>query len=238
VGQPGSDAATNVQNAVKLAVHPRVEIGGVVCLFGTHVLTGTRAKKTTDFGMDAITTVGATATIARLGRTLTVHNVNLARHQGYLARNGGAAKRRRDLQVQPAFDTSGIVSVTEFPGQNLTPIVDAACRDAAKVVVIRAFGSGDVSKAHQSSLEVLKEAGIPVVVGTQIPNGNAHQTANRPGRRVRRRGLGVAAHDMSHEAMTAKLGWLLGQGIEGEDLRQMMTRDLRGEITITTDLRW
>ena len=50
-GVPGSDALTNLQNAIRVAVWQR-EAGplkGVMAVFGSHIITGTRVKKDTEF---------------------------------------------------------------------------------------------------------------------------------------------------------------------------------------------
>jgi L-asparaginase/Glu-tRNA(Gln) amidotransferase subunit D len=55
---------------------------------------------------------------------------------------------------------------------------------------------------------------------------------NDPGRLALELGA-IPAWDMSIEAMTVKLGWLLGRGFKYENIRWEMTRSFRGEIDLT-----
>ncbi|MBK7031294.1 MAG: L-asparaginase 1, partial [Bacteroidales bacterium] len=42
----------------------------------------------------------------------------------------------------------------------------------------------------------------------------------------------VGGYDITTEAATAKLMYLLGQGYRGDELRQLLQTPLRGELTI------
>ncbi|HEV7722856.1 MAG TPA: asparaginase domain-containing protein [Iamia sp.] len=242
IGGPSSDALANVENAVRVCVYPYQEIGGVVCLFGSRLITGTRVKKSSDFDIDAFA-ASPTGTLGRLGRFLDVDRGNLARHQGYLGGDSGLGISQATLQVVPDFDLTGVLSLTEFPGLDpdlLRRIVDAAQAEGPGLrgVVLRAFGAGDVGRRRRPLLERLRALDVPVVVTTQVPTGTATLDVNRPGKEVRDLGLGVAAHDMSIESITTKLGWLIAQGHGSAEIRRLMAADLRGEIQAKPNVRW
>lgn len=88
--QPGSDALINVENAVRIASYPSqyATIGGVVVVFGSHLITGVRAKKSTEFDLDAFQTFSS-GSLGRIGRILDLNDGNLGRHQDYLSRDPG-----------------------------------------------------------------------------------------------------------------------------------------------------
>jgi L-asparaginase/Glu-tRNA(Gln) amidotransferase subunit D len=48
--------------------------------------------------------------------------------------------------------------------------------------------------------------------------------------------LAIPAYDMSIEAMTTKLGWLLAQNMDYESIKIKMLEDLHGEIYIGSEL--
>ena len=54
-GMPGSDGLTNLENALRVAVWKREKnpIKGVMAVFGSHIITGCRVKKDTEFDYDA-----------------------------------------------------------------------------------------------------------------------------------------------------------------------------------------
>lgn len=240
---PSSDALMNLENAIRIAAYPYAELGGVVCVFGSHLITGVRAKKSTEFDIDAFQSF-TSASIGRLGRVLDLNAANLARHQSYLkGEEWVPAITARDLVVKEDFAMEGLVSLNEFPGLSndaLTNMIDgwASTADAPLGVVFRAFGAGDVSDDRHGFLRHLKERRIPIVVTTQAPNGKSTFTVNDPGLKIKREKLAIPAHDMSIEAMTTKLGWLLAQNLPYEEINRLMTVDMHGEINVVADSRW
>ena len=105
-----------------------------------------------------------------------------------------------------------------------------------KGFVIRAFGAGDLSERFLPVLRYLKDQEVPVVVTTQAPNGNATLQVNEPGQKLAAEELVIPAYDMSHEAMVAKLAWLLAKKqddrLRFDDFSEAMTEDIRGEINV------
>jgi L-asparaginase len=241
---PGSDALINVENAVRIASYPRqyATISGVVVVFGSHLITGVRAKKSTEFDLDAFQTFSA-GSLGRIGRILDLNEANLARHQGYLSKERPVAIRSSELVFNPKFQMAGIASYTEFPGLTSESLIAAAKAWKAggqplQGVVFRSFGAGDVSKYRWPYLQYLKDREIPIVITTQAPNGKATLTVNKPGEHIEENALGIPAHDMSIESMTVKMGWLIAQGKTYAEIRELMVKDLRGEINITRELSW
>ncbi len=242
--QPGSDALINIENAVRIASYPSqyATIGGVVVVFGSHLITGVRAKKSTEFDLDAFQTFSS-ASLGRIGRILDLNDGNLGRHQDYLSRDQALALKASDLVFQPNFAMEGILSLTEFPGLSDERLMSAVRHwDKAgmplKGVVLRSFGAGDVSEHRLGFLKLLKKKKIPVVLTTQAPNGKATLTVNKPGEYIEEHSLGIPAHDMSIESITTKLGWLIAQDKDYEQIKSLMVKDLRGEINVTRELSW
>lgn len=232
---PGSDAKTNLENAIRVATWTKHEINGVVVVFGSHIISGPRVKKSTEFDYDAFISFN-TGSIGRIGRIIDINEVNLAKHNSYLSTPMyPLAKTKSRLKVENRFITS-IVSLTEFPGMSVHIFRNLVDTLQTKGFILRAFGAGDASTHLQEGLKFLKEEQIPIVITTQAPNGNANLQVNEPGQYIKEHDLGIPAYDMGIEAQTAKLAWLLGkirdQELTYKGLMKQMTVDMRGEVKV------
>ena len=240
-GLPGTDALTNLENALRVAVWERSDeaIQGVMAVFGSFIITGTRVKKDTEFDYDAFKSFGVGA-IGRIGRIININDTNLAKHRSYL-KSGRfpTAVRQRDLIVQNDFDMN-IASLTEFPGMSEKFFATLVEHNNVRGFILRAFGAGDPSTTLRPAFEYLKSKGIPIVVTTQAPNGNSNFQVNEPGKWLRDNKRAIPAFDMSIEAQTTKLGWLLAKRAKGEMTYQAvceeMVNALRGEINVLWEI--
>jgi L-asparaginase len=234
-GNPGSDALMNLDNAIQIAVYPYKDtpIKGVMAVFGSHIITGVRVKKSTEFDYDAFSTF-TSSSLGRIGRIISINEKNLQRHVSYLSKFSNPALSSKTLKVQNKFDTN-IASFTEFPGMSADFFETVVKVNNVKGIILRAFGAGDASKHLRKGFEFLKTMKIPIVVTTQAPNGNSNFQVNEPGQQLKELDLAIPAFDMSIESQTTKLAWLLGQGLDYELIKIKMIEDLRGEINVTRD---
>jgi L-asparaginase len=237
IGMPGSDAKTNLENAIRLAVWPHNSIQGVMAVFGSHIITGTRVKKDTEFDYDAFKSFNS-GSIGRIGRLIDINVDNLNAHMRYLSRaDYRTAQNKKTLRCEADFNTN-IVSLTEFPGVD-PEILRKLANNGVRGFIIRAFGAGDLSSSFRDVLKSLKEQQIPVVVTTQAPNGVASMQVNEPGQYLKEHDLAIPAYNMSIESQTTKLAWLLAKKDKGEITFPMLCRemvsDLRGEIQIVVE---
>lgn len=236
-GLPGADALTNLENALRLATWPRENdpIKGVVAVFGSHIITGARVKKDTEFDYDAFKSF-STASIGRIGRIINLSGPNLAKHVSYLSTGmWPEAKDAASLRCESEFDMR-IASLTEFPGMSSDIFMTLVERNDVQGIILRAFGAGDPCTRHRKAFEDLKGQKIPLVITTQAPNGNSNFQVNEPGQYLLQHDLAIPAFDMSIEAQTTKLGWLLAKKNQGEltyeQVCEQMVNDLRGEINV------
>ncbi|MCH9648431.1 MAG: asparaginase [Deltaproteobacteria bacterium] len=236
-GMPGTDAMTNLNNAMRVAVWPREKntIKGVLAVFGSHIITGTRVKKDTEFDYDAFKSF-STGSVGRIGRIININENNLLKHLSYLSTPlYPEARRATDLICENDFDMR-IVSLTEYPGMSPDIITSLVDNNDVKGIILRAFGAGDASTNLQACFEYLKSKEIPVVVTTQAPNGNSNFQVNEPGQYLKEHDLAIPAYDMSIEAQTTKLAWLLAKRNKGDltysQVCQEMVHDIRGEINV------
>jgi len=241
-GYPGSDAPMNLENSIRIAVYSKKRLFGVMVVFGSMIITGTRVKKTNEFSYDAFEAFNSPHTIARIGNTIRFNEIALEEHLKKF--EGGSAITQKMLKngVKSEFNTDCIASLTEFP--SLNPDIFNVLIDHANIkgFILRSYGAGDPNvvdpekqKSDRDNLnrvfEYLIEKEIPIVITTQAPNGKASMDINAPGECAKDKLNAIPAHDMSIESMTVKLAWLLGQGCSYNEIREQMLRSLRGEIT-------
>lgn len=143
-GFPGTDAVTNLENALRVATwQPQAgrdgQMEGVMAVFGSFIITGTRVKKDTEFDYDAFKSFQV-GSIGRIGRLIDINQANLRTHRSYLTTGRNArAYKRRDLVLENEFDMR-IASLTEFPGMNekfFSTLVETC---GVRGFVLRAFG--------------------------------------------------------------------------------------------------
>lgn len=240
IRMPGSDAQSNLENAIRVATWPSdTKPFGVVCVFGSHIITGTRVKKNTEFDYDAFTSFSS-GSLGRIGRIILFDKKNVQDHNSNHSKASyPIARRKEQLLCKNEFEQN-IVSLTEFPGMKPEMLKTLHKEYKVKGFIIRAFGAGDMSTSFIDVLEFLKDQNVPVVVTTQAPNGNANLEVNEPGQLLKRRDLVIPAYDMSIESQTAKLMWLLAQvkndEIKIDQLGSRFTEDLKGEVNVQWEL--
>jgi L-asparaginase len=235
LGYLGSDATTNLVNSLRLAVWGYHPIKGVMCVFGSKIITGTRVKKGTDFDYDPFSSF-STGALGQIGRFIKLDEAALDKHNAYLSKSKPLAIQSRVLSVKKDFDTKGIVSLTEFPGMSPDIFKSLVENNGAKAFILRAFGAGDASTHLLESFEYLKEKQIPILVTSQAPSGVASFQVNESGKMLKEKDLAIPAYDMSIESMTTKLAWLLAQKCSYEQIKTRMLEDLHGEINIRNEL--
>jgi len=234
-GYLGTDAVTNLVNSLRLAVWGYHPIKGVVCVFGSKIISGARIKKGTDFDYDPFQSF-ITGSLGQIGRFIRIDEDALNKHIAYLSKVKPLAIQSRVLSVKKDFDTASIVSLTEFPGMSADIFRILVKNNNTKAFIFRAFGAGDASTHLIEGFEYLKKNNIPIVVTTQAPNGIASFQVNDSGKMLKDKDLAIPAFDMSIESITTKLAWLLAQNFSYEQIKNKMLEDLHGEINIENEL--
>jgi L-asparaginase len=235
LGYLGSDATTNMVNALRLAVWNFHEVKGVMVVFGSRIISGVRAKKGTDFDYDPFSSF-QTGSLGQIGRFMKVDDAAMDKYISYLSKKNPPALHSSMLSIAPHFATEKIASLTEFPGMNSDLLVSLADSGNMNALILRSFGAGDPNQNLFAGLEYLKQKRIPVVVTTQAPGGVSNFQVNESGQYLKENNLAIPAYDMSIEAITVKLGWLLGQEVPYEQIHDRMLEDLHGEINVHIEL--
>ncbi len=227
-----SDALNNLLGSIKLIKrleHERargaLRSSGVFAVFGTRIISGARAKKVSSRDFDGFHTFNIQRDFGSVGQEIIVggdvlDEIDHSRLMPFLRGDQGEFSDR-------------VVSITCHPGMRsdlYEGLLDGeGC--GLEGVVLRAFGEGDPPSSFYSFLASCKDREIPVVATTQIAEGVSTMRTNQPGiKALEEFGL-VPAWDMSIEAMTTKLMWLLRfRNLGYQEVRRLMITNLHGEI--------
>ena len=242
-GYPGSDAKTNLENALRVATQKkRTDLAGVMAVFGSQIISGARVEKTTEFAFDAFRAF-FWGTLGKVGVNVEFNTEELNEHLSYL---NPKARSKSELDINADFSMDEIVVLNEFPGMTsdlLKMLVDSpmANEKSIKGIILRSTGAGDPNitkgdeqKSLRDGFEYLKEKQIPIIVSTQSPDGVASMEINDPGNYAKSLGA-IPAWDMSIEAATTKLAWLIAQKFPYKAIHSMMTQNFRGEVKATRE---
>ncbi len=223
--RPSSDAAFNLLCAARLAAEDLGEV--VTCMHhetgdtSCDVLRGTKVRKMHSSRRDAFKPINA----ARLG---AVHA------DGRVMWDSPADPREKGPVIAETGIEPNVALVTFHPGLTAKRF-EAMTHDAAGAV-IAGTGLGHVSDDLVPPIRKLVKDGKPVVMTTQCLNGRVGLRVYDKGRDLLAGGV-IPGEDMLPETALVKLMWVLGRTKEPEQVRELMTTDLAGEINpaITLD---
>lgn len=139
--------------------------------------------------------------------------------------------RSGPLKVHNQLDDAiGVIRL--FPGIRASWVKHALAAPGLKAAVLTTFGSGN-GPTDPAFLDALREArgrGIALVNVTQCVGGRVEQGRYETGRAFEAMGI-ISGHDMTVEAATMKLMFLLGQGFTGEELATRFVVPICGEMS-------
>ncbi|OGG04469.1 hypothetical protein A2W14_06755 [Candidatus Gottesmanbacteria bacterium RBG_16_37_8] len=211
-----SDAKINLVNACKVAT---MNLAEVCIVFGRAILRGNRAKKKSEVLLDAFWSPVA----------LPIGQVNL---EPIFINSHHKKTSNKKLIYQPKFNPN--VMVYEIiPGMNPKYLFNDT-DNGVEGIVLSALGAGNVPHLENSLIPYIKKTTslkIPVVVTTQCLEGSAQMEIYQSGAVGLEAGA-ISAKDMTHEAATVKLMWLLTQTKNIQKIKKLMQQNLADEITV------
>lgn len=220
--RPSSDAALNLMHAMTAAGHGDIaEV--LVCMFGPtsdeygFLHRGTRVRKMHSSYRSTFRTIGdiPAATVTRKGVVPLKENYKQRR-------------KDRNVKILPYFEEK-VTILYYYP--NMKPdIIDALVDLGYRGIVFAGTGLGHVNKPLYPAIERAHKKGVHMYMSVQTLWGYAHMFVYDTGRDMMARGI-VPAWNMIPETAYIKLGWVLGQTDDPEEVKRMMLTPVNDEIT-------
>jgi len=220
--RPSSDAALNLMHATTAAGHGDIA-ETMVCMFGPTsdeyglLHRGTRVRKMHSSYRSTFRTIGDTplAMITRKGLQHIKQDYN---------------PRRKDRQVtiKPFFEEKvGMI----YYYTNMQPdMIDSMVDAGYKGIIIIGTGLGHVNKPLYPAIERAVAKGVHIFMTVQTLWGYVHMFVYDTGRDLMAKGV-VPLENMLPETAYIKLGWVLGQTQDREEVKRMMLTPINGDIT-------
>lgn len=224
MGQLRTDGKENVLTSIELAAahdaegHPLVP--EVSIYFSGRLIRGNRATK--------INADGFRAFDSQNYPHLCDAGVNFLFHHHHILKPDYTQPVKPFTKMDP-----NVIVFSLFPGiqQNiLGHVIDAP---ELRGIVLRSFGSGNApqEKWLQHMLQEAHERGIVVVNISQCARGIVEMNRYEAGYHLKMAGV-ISGRDSTVEAAVTKLMHLLGRYDDYHTIRQKMSRNLAGEITL------
>ncbi|MBE9480475.1 MAG: Glu-tRNA(Gln) amidotransferase subunit GatD [Bacteroidetes bacterium] len=220
--RPSSDAALNLMHAMHAAGHSDIaEV--MVCMFGPTsdeyglLHKGTRVRKMHSSYRSTFRTIGDTpiAMVSRKEITPIKTNYNHRR-------------KDRNVKILPYFSDK-VSMLYYYPGMKpdmLDSLVDAGY----KGIIIIGTGLGHVNKELYPAIERAHAKGVHMFMTLQTIWGYVHMFVYDTGRDMMAKGI-IPAGNMLPEVAFIKLGWVLGQTDDPQEVKKMMLTPINDEIT-------
>lgn len=206
-----SDGRMNLIFAIRAA---ELDIAEVCIVLGPTILRGCRAVKTEQ----SILQTFLSPKFPALGE----FNTDVQLHPWRVVR------RKRRLTAKPTFEQN-VVSITLHPGLP-DAYVDAVLAARPAGVVLRAYGQGMLPEHLHAWIRRAAEQGIPVVITSQLLRGSIDLHHYRKQLALEQLGV-ISGKDMTHECAVVKLMWALAQTRSPARVRELMERNLVGELS-------
>jgi glutamyl-tRNA(Gln) amidotransferase subunit D len=226
--RPSSDAALNLQNAVRTAAE--CDIAEVMlCMFGPTsdkydlLHRGTRCRKMHSSYRSTFRTIGATPLAM-----VHTHMNEQGRHFDYLTDDFLRRDKTRVPVINTAFEEK--VTILYYYPNMYPDLVDAIVEKGYRGIVIAGTGLGHVNKPLYPAFKRAIQAGVTVVMTVQTIWGYAQMYVYDTGRDLLELGI-IPLDNMLPEAAYMKLCWVLGQTDDPQRIREMLVTPINHEIT-------
>ncbi|QKG80806.1 Glu-tRNA(Gln) amidotransferase subunit GatD [Tenuifilum thalassicum] len=222
--RPSSDAALNLMHAAYTAGHSDIaEV--MVCMFGPtsdeygFLHRGTRVRKMHSSYRSTFRTIGDTP----------LATVNLKDGIKPIKETYNHRRKDRKVKVLPYFEEK--VSIVYYYPNMQPDIIDSLVDNGYRGIIIAGTGLGHVNKPLYSAIERAKKKGVHMFMTVQTLWGYAHMYVYDTGRDLMAKGI-IPAENMLPETAYIKLGWVLGQTDDPEEVKRLMLTPINDEITL------
>jgi len=220
--RPSSDAALNLMHAMRTAGHSDIaEV--LVCMFGPTsdeyglLHRGTRVRKMHSSYRSTFRTIGDTP-VARVTREEVTP----------IKREYNHRRKDKEVEIKPYFSNKATM-LYYYTGMQ-PDIMHSMIDMGYKGIIIVGTGLGHVNKELYPALVHAKEKGVSVFMTVQTIWGYVHMFVYDTGRDMMAKGV-VPLGNMLPETAYIKLGWVLGQTEDPDEVKLMMLTPTCSDIT-------
>lgn len=139
----------------------------------------------------------------------------------YIKRN-----KKSDLKIKNKFEEK-VALIKAYPSME-PKIIDFLIKEKYKGLVLEGTGLGHAPHRIKESLKKFVKSGI-VMMTSQCINGRVNMNVYSTGRGLQEIGV-IPGEDMLPEVAYIKLSWLLGNYKDKEKIKELISKNLRGEI--------
>ena len=213
-----TDARANLESALLFAAQPAIR--EVTVFFGQQLLRGNRSSKLSSTHLSAFGSPNYPA--------LAHANIEL---QLFHDRLLTPTKR---AFTAPTLHEDAVAVLSVYPGMQASVIDAMRHSGAARGLILRSYGAGNVPATNSAWMAALQRAtaeGLVVVNVTQCLSGGVAHGAYQTSAALDDMGV-ISGADMTLEAAFAKLHYLLATASDAAPIRAHMASSLHGELTV------
>lgn len=222
--RPSSDAFTNLMASVVAAKSDIAEV--TICMHATEddpycdLHRGTRARKMHTSRRDTFTSINIDPLARIENNKLTIKDKEVPitkRNEKELSLNNNLADKVALIKMYPGIDPE---------------IIDIYIDKGYDGIVIEGTGLGHCSDEVIDKISRATNENIPVVMTSQCIYGRTNMNVYSSGRRLLHENV-IPVSDMLPETAYTKLLWAAGQTDNMEEIRNIMQKNLKGELSTT-----
>lgn len=224
IGRPRTDGKENIISAVEIAAakdsYGCAVVPEVCICFNSQLFRGNRSTKVNATGFDAFSSPNYPP--------LATAGINIKYNNGFIHY---PADRKKSLSIHDELDTR--VSILKIhPGITEQAVSDILLGPGTRAVILETYGSGNaISKPW--FIQIVREAasrGKILLNVTQCLSGDVDMDLYETGRSLKDAGV-ISGHDITTESALGKLFYLMGNYMDNGRVKQLLERNLKGEIS-------
>ena len=217
--RPSSDAALNLINATTIATSDIAEV--VVSMLGS---------SSHDYGLIHRGTLVRKmhSSVRNTFRTIDDIPLGMIRNRKIKMFTSNYRKRTKSETKALTNFEKKVALVYSYPGME-NDLIDFYIDNGYKGIIFAGTGLGHVSTAIYDSIERAVQQNITILMTTQTLHGFVGMNVYSTGRELQNIGV-IPGNNLLPEVGYVKLGWVLGQTNDPQEIKEMLLKNIAGEF--------